>query len=137
MVKCHYFGYIRYIEFKTPQCHKPPQPLKPAHSVLTSVMASAAPEPPPIGAIAQKSNPLAPLAHSLKSALSNLPARSRLGQALQPLIGLPKMTPTEIARRRLDAFIEVHGYDFPAFSELSAILFAPETPPIAPLTFIW
>ena len=39
------------------------------------------------------------------------------------------MTPTEIARRRLDAFIEVHGYDFPGFIELSAILFAPENPP--------
>jgi len=41
------------------------------------------------------------------------------------------MTPTEIARRRLDAYIATHGYDFPAFSELSLILFAPENPPIA------
>jgi len=41
------------------------------------------------------------------------------------------MTPTEIARRRLDAFIEVHGYNFPEFIELSLILFARENPPIA------
>jgi len=41
------------------------------------------------------------------------------------------MTPTEIALDRLDVFIEVHGYNFPEFLELSRILFAPETPPIA------
>ena len=41
------------------------------------------------------------------------------------------MTQSEIALARLAAFIEVHGYNFPGFIELSLILFAPETPPIA------
>ena len=41
------------------------------------------------------------------------------------------MTKSEIALARLDAFIEVHGYDFPGFIELSLITFAPENPPIA------
>ena len=47
------------------------------------------------------------------------------------------MTKSEIALARLDALINERGYDFPGFLELSAVLFAPETPPIAPLTFIW
>ena len=47
------------------------------------------------------------------------------------------MTKSEIALARLAAFIEVHGYDFPGFLELSAILFARENPPIAALTFNW
>jgi len=41
------------------------------------------------------------------------------------------MTPTEIALKRLDSYIATHGYHFPEFLELSLILFAPETPPIA------
>ena len=41
------------------------------------------------------------------------------------------MTKSEIARRRLDAYVEVHGYNFPEFLELSRILFAPLDPPIA------
>lgn len=41
------------------------------------------------------------------------------------------MTKSEIALARLAAFIEVHGYNFPEFIELSAIIFAPLDPPIA------
>ena len=47
------------------------------------------------------------------------------------------MTPTEIALVRLDVLINERGYDFPEFLELSRILFAPENPPIAALTFNW
>ena len=47
------------------------------------------------------------------------------------------MTKSEIALVRLNALIDERGYNFPGFLELSAILFAPENPPIAPLTFNW
>jgi len=63
--------------------------------------------------------------------LNSRPQHRALGKRFKPLTPLPKMTQSEIARRRLNAYIEVHGYNFPEFIELSLILFAPENPSIS------
>jgi len=84
--------YIRHIETKRKRlshlseflkCHKSPQ-AQPAHSANPSTLEFASPKPPPIGAIAHRSNRRAPLAHSANYCPSKFPpSTSRPGQALQ------------------------------------------------------